>query len=290
MHCNSSYPQYNAEAVQRYHYYTPPYGGGYATPWLWYDGNYRAAYTYQTWRSKLVTKMSQPAYCTVTKWGYYNPARDSGYGRIYVKYHNDSTGTMRGRIRFCLTEDSIYYVGPNGDAWHNGVARDYLPDTGGTLATLGPSDSITTYRDFYIKNAWVANRCKIVFWFQKDSLYADSSKRVYQAGVQKVTNLPVGIEETTSPEQSTSMVTLAPNPCRDAATFRFQVPIGTGYKIRIFDVSGRCVRTMTGVSRSSVETYAWNLRTEQGRKVNAGVYLYKFESAYLNASGKIVVK
>jgi len=289
MHCASGYPLYNPEVVQRYHYYTPPYGGGYATPWLWFDGNYRGSYSYGQWRSMLVAKMGQAANCTVTKWGYYNPARDSGYGRLYVKFHNDSTGTMRGRIRFVLTEDSIYYAGPNGDNWHNHVARDYLPDTSGTLATLAAHDSIITYRDFYIKNAWVANRCKIVVWFQKDSLYADSSKRVYQAGIQKVTSLPVAIEEENTPTPVRA-VTLVPNPCRDGTKFRFQVPPGSGYRIRIFDVTGRLVCSISGTSRSDIETVAWNCRDDNGKAVVSGVYLYRFESPGVKITGKIVVR
>jgi hypothetical protein len=289
MHCASGYPQYCAEAVQRYHYYTPPYGGGYATPWLWYDGNYQASYSYSSWRAKLVTKMGQASNCTVTKWGYYNPVRDSGYGRLYVKFHNDSTGTMRGRIRFVLTEDSIYYAGPNGDAWHNHVARDYLPDTSGTLATLAPHDSIITYRDFYVKNAWVASRCKIVVWFQKDSLYADSSKRVYQAGVQQVTALPVGIEEGNSTDLAPG-IRLAPNPCFNNTILSFQVPLGSEYRIRIFDITGRQVRLLNGVSRSDIESVSWNLRDDQGQKVGSGIYLYRFENQDLNTTGKIVVR
>jgi hypothetical protein len=233
--------------------------------------------------------MAQASNCTVTKWGYYNPVRDSGYGRLYVKIHNDSSGTMRGRIRFVLTEDSIYYSGPNGDVWHNHVARDYLPDTSGTLATLAASDSIITYRDFYIKSAWVASQCKIVVWFQKDSLYADSSKRVYQAGVQKVTALPVGIEEGTKTEQIPGIL-LAPNPCVNNTRISFQVPVGSEYRIRIFDITGRQVRLLSGASRSDIETVNWNCRDDQDKAVVSGVYLYRFENSVLNTTGKIVVR
>lgn len=285
MHCVSGYPLYCAESAQRYHYYLPV-SGGYATPWLWYDGNQHGSYTYAQWRSLIVSKMNVTSKCTVTKWGYYNTR---GSGRLYVKIRNDSTGTMRGRIRFVLTEDSLYYAAPNGDNWHNHVARDYLPDTSGTLATLAPNDSITTFRDFTVQAGWNANRCKIVVWYQKDSAYADSTKPVYQAGLQKVTDLPVAIEEDNS-AAATSPVTIAPNPCLEGTRFRFQIPLGSGYRIRIFDITGRPVRELNGTARSQTETAAWDRRDERGETVSSGVYLYRFDSSTLQASGKIVVR
>jgi len=220
---------------------------------------------------------------TLTLSGYYNPT--SRAGRLYAKYRNDSTATVIARIYFVVTEDSCYYVGSNGDPWHNHVARDYLPTQTGILDTIAAGDSATQYRDFTINASWNASRCKIITWLQ-----ADGTRNAFQGGIQKATDLPVGIEEITSPEQSTSMVTVAPNPCLSGTSFRFQVPISVEYKIRIFDISGRCVRTMTGVSRSSVETYAWNLRTDQGGKVNAGVYFYTFDSPTLRTNGKIIVR
>jgi hypothetical protein len=196
---------------------------------------------------------------------------------------------MKGYIRFTLTEDSCYYVGPNNDPWHNHVARDYLSDTSGTFAQLAAHDSVIVYRDFRVQSGWNENRCRIVYWYQNDSLRADSSKPVYQAGIRKVTDLPTSVEEVTSPERLAS-VTLAPNPCRDVARFQFQVPTGSEYQIRIYDVTGRQVCLLSGTSRSDIETIVWNCRDDYDKAVGSGVYLYRFESPNLNSTGKIVVK
>jgi len=286
IHGDAAYPLYSAEGRTRTRYYLPPISGGYYTPFLWCDGRQRGT-SYSTWRSYIVGKLSIPANATLTSWGVYLPAQDSG--RIYVKVHNDSTGTMKGYIRFTLIEDSCYYVGPNNDPWHNHVARDYLPDTSGTFAQLAPHESTIVYRNFRVQSGWNENRCQIVYWYQNDSLRADSSKPVYQAGFRKVTSLPTGVEETPV-TQPLSSITLAPNPCRDNALFRFLVPLGSEYRIRIFDVTGRQVRLLSGVSRSEIETVNWNLRDDQGQKAGSGVYLYRFENQDLNNSGKIVVR
>jgi len=287
IHGDVQFPLYSAEGRTRTRYYLPPISGGYYTPFLWCDGRQRGTSYSTTWRPYIESKFSIPAYATLTSWGVYLPAQDSG--RIYVKVHNDSTGIMKGYIRFTLTEDSCYYLGPNNDPWHNHVARDYIPDTSGTFAQLAPHDSVIVYRDFRIQSGWDENRCRIVYWYQNDSLRADSSKPVYQAGVRKVTDLPSIVEEVTSPERLSS-ITLAPNPCRNSTRFQFQVPTGSEYRIRIYDVTGRQVCLLSGTSRSDIETVAWNCRDDHGKTVDSGVYLYQFESSILNTSGKIVVK
>ena len=275
---NNGSPLYCAESNTRMGYYQSPY----YTPWLYRDG-VSAGSGYTGWRSGIVTRMNQPSTMTLTVWGFYNPGTRAG--TIYARYRNDSTVALAGRAYFVITEDSCYYAASNGDLWHNHVARDYLPGPTGTAGTINAGDSMAFTQAFTINSAWNASRCKIVMWFQ----LSNGSRTNIQAGIQKVTDLPVGIEEITSPNNATS-VTLAPNPCLNGTTFRFQIPLHSQYTIKIFDISGRCVRTMSSVSHSSVETCAWNLRADQGDKVNAGVYLYKFESEGLSTNGKIVVR
>jgi hypothetical protein len=176
-------------------------------------------------------------------------------------------------------------VGANGDPWHSGVARDYLPGPTGTLGTIASHDSATFTQSFTLNASWNASRCRIISWFQ----LSDGSRINIQSGIQKVTDLPTSVEETPAPVPR-STITFAPNPCRDNAQFRFQVPLGSKYQVRIFDITGRQIRLLTGISRSDIETVNWNCRDDQGQAVGSGVYLYRFENQSLNTSGKIVVK
>jgi hypothetical protein len=287
MHIASGYPLYNAEAYQRYHFYRPPYNGGYATPWLWLDGDQHGSYTYSQWQTKIVAEMNKASPFTLTTWGNYSNLR--GSGTIYAKFRNDSSATLTGKIRFILTEDSLYYSSPNGDLWHNHVARDYLPDTGGTQVTLAPGDSVTVSRAFTVQASWIVNKCEIVAFIQSNAYLADSTRDVWQGGITKVADLLVGIEEsslgTVQPK-----VTLAPNPCNDGTMFRFNLPSGSSYAITIYDITGREVRNLAGLASGTNESVRWNVMDDKGSTVKAGVYLYRFESATAKTSGKIIVK
>lgn len=62
------------------------------------------------------------------------------------------------------------------------------------------------------------------------------------------------------------------------------------YRITLFDVLGRRVRTLNGVASGNLESIKWDRRDDKGGVVDAGVYFYRFESRTIKTSGKIVVK
>ena len=287
MHVVSSYPLYCAEALQRMYTYRPPYNGGYATPWLWYDGNQHGSYTYSQWQSKIVTRMNQPAPVTVTMWGDYSTT--AGTGMINARFRNDSTATMAGRVLFVITEDSLYYSAPNGDLWHNHVARDYIPNQNGQYITIPAGDSVTVAYPFTIQAGWDENRCEIITMFQDTQFQADSTKEVWQGGIKPVMDL-IGVEEYESDVMPVYAVTSIPNPCVSNTSFQFELPIVTDYRIDIYDVSGRRLRSLSGVTHQTQGSVNWDLTNDQGAKVGAGVYLYRFTSEVLNTSGKVVVR
>lgn len=231
--------------------------------------------------------MNKTSRFTLTTWGNYSDLRGSGI--IYAKFRNDSTATITGKIRFVLTEDSLYYAAPNLDNWHNHVARDYLPDTGGTQITLAPGDSITVSRSFTVQASWNANKCEIVTWLQSNVYLADSTRDVWQGGITKVSDLLVDVEENAS-NTVKPKVALVPNPCVDGTRFMFNLPTGTSYSITLYDISGRQVKTLKGTANGNNESMNWDLRDRDGVLVNSGVYFYRFTSSAVNLTGKIVVK
>ena len=287
MHVASSYPLYCSEALQRMYTYRPPYGGGYATPWLWYDGNHHGSYTYSTWQSKIVARMAIPSPVTVTMWGDYS--QTDGSGTISAQFRNDGSTTLSGRVLYVITEDSLYYAGPNGDVWHNHVARDYIPNQNGQLVSIPAGDSLTVTYAFTILAGWDENKCDIITMIQDTQFQADSTKEVWQGGIKHVMEL-VGIEEHESNVAPLYSVTSSPNPCVRNTAFQFELPVSTAYRINIFDVSGRHVKSLSGIAQHAQESVTWNLTNEQGVRLSAGVYLFKFESDILNSSGKIIIR
>ena len=274
---------YLYEAHQRWYSYPPPYNGtSYATPWLWYDGNPHGSYIYTNWQNLIVNRMNVASPVTITMWGNYNATTRSG--TINARFRNDTPYPLAGNVLFVITEDSIQLSTPNGDLWHNHVARDYVPDYIGSAVEIAGGDSLTYSQPFTLLSNWNLNRCEIVTFFQNTRLAPDSTKEMYQGSMIKVRDILSGIEEERNdlPIGSHSVQVL-PNPGVSETRFAFTLPTGNRYKINIFDVSGRTVKTLNGVAGGKRELVKCELN-------KAGVYFYHFESEVVNSTGKIVIK
>ncbi len=71
-----------------------------------------------------------------------------------------------------------------------------------------------------------------------------------------------------------------PNPFAGATTIRFAAPQPTPVVLRIFDVSGRAVRTLLdGSVPAGRHSYIWDGRDDGGHETSAGVYFVRLEGA-----------
>jgi hypothetical protein len=290
MHVGSGYPLYLAEAHSRWYNYPAPYNVGgtwyYATPWLWIDGNADGSYTYSNWGNLISQRAIIASPITARMWGDYNPVSRSG--TINARFISDSASAfpLQGKVLFCITEDSIYYAAPNGDLWHNHVARDYIPDYIGTPVSLAYQDSVTVSYPFTIGSDWVDTRCEIVAMIQ-NPIVNGLNKDIWQGAKIKLYNLTMDIAEEHSDLTKTSyVVNVMPNPCINEARFAFTLPVATHYNISFFDVSGRRVKTLNGIASGIKESVSCNLKDA----ISSGIYFYQFESNVTNTSGKIIVK
>lgn len=290
MHTSSGDHFYLYEANQRRYYYPPPYwynnGWYYAYPWLWYDGDKHGAYQHSLWEAKITARMAIPAPFRATMWGDYTPT--DGTGTIHVCFWNDSSASLTGRVQFVITEDSLYFVGPNGDPWHNHVARDYLPDHNGEVVSIPGGDSLILSRPFTIDPSWNESKCQIVTWIQDDYMQPDTVKEIWQGGLTDLSALSV-TEKKEDHDLSKTILTPSPNPCSHTTTFHFTLPHNLEYSLSIYDISGRPLRHMKGTASGMSETLSWNLKNSSGKKVNTGIYLYRFESSGFTTQGKIIV-
>jgi hypothetical protein len=287
---NNSFGMYCAEALQRMYSYPPPHfqGGswGYYTPYLWFDGH-KGTTSYGTWQTRIVTRLAQSAPVTITMWGDWWPLQ--GTGTVYAQFRNDSTATLNGRVIFVVTEDSIYTPNLAGDPWHNHVARDYLPTQIGETVSIPAGDSLTLSRTFSLDTLWNPDMIEFVAWIQDLNMNpSDSTIEIWQGGILDITEL--GVEEYGNNEIAASLITPTPNPCVSGTRFAFTLPAGDAYRITFYDVSGRKVHTMYGIASGNEETVNWNLTNEQGTRVSAGVYLYRFESTEIETTSKVVVQ
>lgn len=279
---SNSYGMYLPEAYQRWHSYPGPNNGSYSHPWLWYDGNPHGGSSYSTWPTKILTRMAIPSQVAIRMWGDYNVVTRTG--TIFARFRNDSTSAINANVLFVVTEDSIQLATPNGDLWHNHVARDYVPGPVGTPISIPTGDSIIYSQTYAIDAAWNVNQCEIVAIIQDTVLRPDSTKEILQGRVIKV--IALGIEEENKITSATYKVNVTPNPCLNETWFTFSLPNGEAYKINIFDITGRTVETIKGIASGAKEIVGCDLRDA----VNSGIYFYRFESNVASTSGKIIVK
>ena len=70
-----------------------------------------------------------------------------------------------------------------------------------------------------------------------------------------------------------------PNPVRDAASLRFDLPRSGSARLQIFDLAGRRIREWveSGATPGRFTT-RWDGRDEAGRRVASGIYVARLET------------
>jgi len=82
-----------------------------------------------------------------------------------------------------------------------------------------------------------------------------------------------------------------PNPFNPATTVYYDVPAGGGnVSIRIFDVSGRLVRTLVdGHQAAGSQSVTWNGVNDRGQSISSGIYFYRMTAPGFTRTRKMVL-
>jgi hypothetical protein len=181
-------------------------------------------------------------------------------------------------LQVVITEDSLNYTGPNGDAWHNGVCRDYVPNQNGTTVTLpaGGYDTVTV--SYTLQPTWVEEKVKLVVYLQKTTLAGDTLA-TYQGVSGNVLSF-TGVEESKLLAARDLRVSVSPNPCRTGCEFTLSGAAARGARITVYTPDGRLV--------SSLQTEA-NRASWSRAGASRGIYLYRVNAGTATAEGKLVV-
>jgi enterochelin esterase-like enzyme len=84
--------------------------------------------------------------------------------------------------------------------------------------------------------------------------------------------LRVGMLEETLP--TTPRVQVYPNPMKGSGTLAVHLPRGTSFEIRLYDVRGRCQRTLRSCAGSAGVTTVWlDARDDRGFPLESGLYI-----------------
>lgn len=257
--------------------YPPPYNGSYATPWLWVDGRQRG-YQYTLWPGYVSQRVTVPTPVSIVITGTYDQGTRTG--TVQTVLQNDSAAAITARVSVVITEDSCYYLGPNGDPWHNHVCRDYIPDQNGTVLTIPAGGADTVELPFALQSGWRDEKCKLVVYAQSTTMVpSDSSYPAFQGASAEVLSL-VGVREQQTGGSRVEL-RVSPNPCAGTGWFRFTGGVHSAYRLSLFSGDGRLVRRFSGTSSGITGLTV--------SKLEPGVYLYRFELPGLVSSGRLTV-
>ena len=274
-HVANGYPFYNAEALSKFFKY-PSEGGSWYYGTLYADGKsqYR---NYSSWAAYVANRLLVPSDVSLNHVGTtYDPGTRNG--QVQVECHNAGSGPISAALQVVITEDSLYYTGPNGDPSHNGVCRDYVPNQNGTAVTLpaGGYDTVTV--SYTLQSSWVEEKVKLVVYLQKTTLEGDTLV-TYQGVSGNVLSF-TGVEESKLLAARDLRVSVSPNPCRTGCEFTLSGAAAHGARITVYAPDGRLVSSLQTTANSA----SWNRAG-----VSRGIYLYRVNAGTATAEGKLVV-
>jgi hypothetical protein len=82
----------------------------------------------------------------------------------------------------------------------------------------------------------------------------------------------------------------APNPFVSSTTIAFDLPIDSPVDLRIYDITGRLVRTLeSGAQPAGRHRADWSGLDDAGRRVSSGVYFVRMQAGSFRSTHKIVL-
>ncbi len=148
-----------------------------------------------------------------------------------------------------------------------GLPAPAVAGTGETFVVSGLSDSLTLY--LAIKTA-------------------DES-----GNWSALSNIALRPGQTTDSDESPLVLAFSlpwPNPARQSVRWSFAMPRTERVRVDVYDVTGRHVRAVTdGAREAGRGELAWNLHDDQGRRVDAGLYLVKARIGTTEWTRRVVV-
>ena len=97
-----------------------------------------------------------------------------------------------------------------------------------------------------------------------------------------------GIEEKHNPDLM--KVSIYPNPFTTFTTIRYSISTRGGVSVKIYDVSGRVVKTLVnGEQGQGHYTIRWDGTDNKGKRLSSGIYFIKFNADKLNQTKKVIL-
>ncbi len=188
----------------------------------------------------------------------------------------------RHRVRFigrlAGAESATPVVLPLRTARHSrlGDALTAVSAAAGSATALTPGDTLTLQ---FESPAIAAGMVRDLFLLGLGT-YSASRTALQGLGESEARALPA----------SFALMQNQPNPFHGTTTIRFALPVGAEVRLEVFDVQGRRVATLAqGQWEAGYHAVEWRQRSENGRRVEPGVYLYRLTAGAFRDQRKLVL-
>ncbi len=204
------------------------------------------------------------------------------------------------RCLYTTTTAGIYFLtGVAGDLLGNGLSFSLEPAGPYGQSTPDVIGQLSGVNFVHYQNvpSWFGGthftdgNQKLVFLsFGLEGIYEDAQRELLVTRVLEWFGVAGGVEAAAAPAAGFTLAPIAPNPVLPPAAIRYRLAAAGPVSLRIYDVSGRHVRTLVdGPETAAEHRHEWNGRDEAGRAVPSGVYFYRLEAGGRSATARLVV-
>jgi flagellar hook capping protein FlgD len=129
----------------------------------------------------------------------------------------------------------------------------------------------------------------VVHWDAPGSVCQDYAP-IFFADVLTVTRATPPISVGEAGPGSLRLLVPAPNPFQEATAIHFELPDAADVDVRVFDASGRRVRTLwTGHVAAGMRSVTWDGADDAGRRLSPGVYVIRLDAAGVHRERRVVL-
>ncbi|MBC8323444.1 MAG: choice-of-anchor B family protein [Candidatus Marinimicrobia bacterium] len=187
-----------------------------------------------------------------------------------------------------LSFSHLYYVHPDQDYCYVEASADSI--NWNVIATYTGWQENLAFEELNFDN-WTGPGFNTVFLrFTMESNSAQTADGWYIDNILWETSPSLEIDDQVGLLSEIVLHRAYPNPFNPITSIRYNLPQAGLVNLKIYDLMGREIRTLTaGFENAGEKSAIWNARDNQGNLVSSGVYIYRLETAGQVQSNKLIL-
>jgi Tol biopolymer transport system component len=219
----------------------------------------------------------------------YQRLDENGYNQIYKVStdEGDEIVLAEGLYDFEHPEFSSDSLNTNWvvfTAWNeNGTSQICkVSPEGGEVTALTPDDKIRDYPSVSKDGKWIV--------YEATEIEPGGDDGKSRSGIYKIRLNSTGIADAALSKYIFYLHQNFPNPFQSRTTIRYSIPAQGKASLKIYDITGRQIRTlMNGIIKSGIYSAIWNGKDERGKKVASGIYFIELKTDKQRMQRKIIL-